>query len=73
MTQTSASGVTQVLKETTLTADYKLAEGFLMRGEWRRDFSNRPFFLTNTPGALKKDQNTATLGLIWWFGKEGSW
>jgi Putative beta-barrel porin-2, OmpL-like. bbp2 len=67
------SGVTQALKETTLTADYKLAEGFLMRGEWRRDFSNQPFFLTDTPGVLKKDQNTATLGLVWWFGKEGSW
>lgn len=67
------SGVTQALKETTLTADYKLAEGLLMRGEWRRDFSNQPFFLTNAPGALKKEQNTATLGLVWWFGKEGSW
>ena len=67
------SGVTQALKETTLTADYKLAEGLLMRGEWRRDFSNQPFFLTNQPGTLKKEQNTATLGLVWWFGKEGSW
>ena len=67
------SGVTQALKETTLTGDYKLADGFLMRGEWRRDFSNQPFFLTSVPGALKRDQNTATLGLVWWFGKEGSW
>ena len=68
------SGVTQALKETTLTFDYKLADGFLMRGEWRRDFSNRPFFLTDTPARLKGDQKTATLGLIWWFGrKEGSW
>jgi Putative beta-barrel porin-2, OmpL-like. bbp2 len=67
------SGVTQALKETTITADYKLPDGFLMRGEWRRDFSNQPFFLTDAPGALKKDQNTATLGLVWWFGKEGSW
>lgn len=67
------SGVTQSLKETTLTFDYKLVEGVLMRGEWRRDFSNQPFFLTDTPGVLKKDQNTATLGLIWWFGKEGGW
>ncbi|HKS42125.1 MAG TPA: outer membrane beta-barrel protein, partial [Blastocatellia bacterium] len=68
------SGVTQALKETTLTADYKVAEGFLLRGEWRRDFSNRPFFLTEKPGRLKKEQNTATLGLIWWFGrKQGSW
>ncbi len=68
------SGVTQALKETTITADYKVAEGFLLRSEWRRDFSNQPFFLTNTQGRLKKDQNTATLGLIWWVGqKEGSW
>src|SRR5262245_52479497 len=67
------SGVTQGLKETTLTFDYKLVEGVLMRGEWRRDFSDRPFFLTDAPGVLKKDQNTATLGLVWWFGKEGGW
>ncbi len=68
------SGVTQALKETTLTAEYKFAEGFLIRGEWRRDFSNRPFFLTNVPGQIKKEQNTATLGMIWWFGKkQGSW
>jgi hypothetical protein len=67
------SGATQALKETTFTADYKLADGLLMRGEWRRDFSNRRFFLTDAPGVLKKDQQTATLGLVWWFGKEGSW
>ena len=52
---------------------HKLTEGVLMRGEWRRDFSGRPFFLTSAPGVLKKDQNTATLGLVWWFGKESGW
>ena len=68
------SGVTQALKETTLTTEYKLAEGFLMRGEWRRDFSNQPFFLTDLVNVLKKEQNTATLGLIWWWGrKQGAW
>ncbi|HEX4950223.1 MAG TPA: porin [Blastocatellia bacterium] len=68
------SGTTQALKDTTLTADYKVADGFLLRSEWRRDSSNQPFFLTHRPGGLKKEQNTATLGLIWWFGrKEGSW
>jgi hypothetical protein len=68
------SGTTLALKETTLTADYRVAEGFLVRGEWRRDFSNRPFFLTQTPDFLKREQNTATLGLIWWFGgKQGAW
>lgn len=68
------SGTTQALKETTLTYEYKFAEGFLARAEWRRDFSNQAFFLTETPGVLKKEQNTATLGLVWWFGqKQGAW
>jgi hypothetical protein len=67
------SGLTQALKEHTLTAEYKFGEGFLLRGEYRRDYSNLPFFLTDFPDVLKKEQNTATLGLIWWFGKEGSW
>jgi hypothetical protein len=46
------SGVVQSLKETTLTYEHKVADGFLMRGEWRRDFSNVPFFLTSEPGVL---------------------
>lgn len=68
------SGVTQALKEGTFTAEYKLADGFLVRGEYRRDWSNQPFFLREKPGLLKKEQNTATVGLIWWFGqKQGGW
>lgn len=68
------SGLDQALKETTATFDCSLANGFLMRYEWRRDFSNQPMFLTATSGALSRQQNTATVGLIWWFGqKEGAW
>ncbi|HEX5085480.1 MAG TPA: outer membrane beta-barrel protein [Blastocatellia bacterium] len=68
------SGLGQALKEHTLTAEYKFGEGFLLRGEYRRDFSNLPFFLTDFPGVLKKEQNTATLGLVWWWGrKKGPW
>lgn len=68
------SGVTQALKEHTLTGEYKVADGFLLRGEYRRDFSNQRFFLTGKPGVLSPEQSTATLGLIWWFGrKQGSW
>src|SRR5215469_12110207 len=68
------SGLTQALKEDTVTFDYKLADGFLMRYEWRRDFSNQPSFLTDVQGVLTNQQNTATLGLVWWWGqKEGSW
>ncbi|MFN0279809.1 MAG: outer membrane beta-barrel protein [Pyrinomonadaceae bacterium] len=68
------TGVTQALKEITLTADYKFAEGFLLRSEYRRDWSNRHYFLTNSLDILKKEQNTATLGMVWWFGrKKGAW
>ena len=68
------SGLTQALKENTVTFDYKLFDGFLMRYEWRRDFSNQPSFLTSTANVLSKDQTTATVGLVWWWGrKEGPW
>jgi hypothetical protein len=68
------SGLTQGLKEATATFDYKLGDGFLMRYEWRRDFSNQPTFLTDTQGVLSKEQTTATVGLVWWWGrKEGIW
>ncbi len=68
------SGIHQDLKETTLTFDYNLGNGFITRYEWRRDFSNQPSFLTATQGVLTKQQTTATMGLIWWWGrKEGPW
>jgi hypothetical protein len=68
------SGLTQALKENTVTFDYNMADGFLMRYEWRRDFSNQPSFLSDVQGVLSKQQNTATVGLIWWWGrKEGAW
>jgi hypothetical protein len=68
------SGITQALKENTVTFDYKLVNGFLMRYEWRRDFSNQPSFLTDEQGIPSKSQNTAAVGLLWWWGrKEGAW
>ena len=68
------SGLTQALKENTVTLDYLMASGFLMRYEWRRDFSNQPSFLTDVQGVLSKQQNTATIGMLWWWGrKQGAW
>jgi hypothetical protein len=68
------SGITQALKETTATFDYKLSEGFLMRYEWRRDFSNQYSFFTDKNGVLSKEQQTASIGVVWWVGrKEGAW
>ena len=68
------SGVTEALKEFTATYDFTLASGFEMKYEYRRDWSNQPIFLTSTQNVFSKDQNTATMGVIWWFGrKQGPW
>ena len=68
------SGTNQTLRDGTLTATYQLDTGFQLRAEYRRDWSNLPFFLTAEPGKLKREQDTATAGLIWWIGgKEGVW
>ncbi len=68
------SGSTQALKEGTIVLDHLLAPSFLIRGEYRRDFSNQRFFLTDRPSVLSQAQTTATLGLVYWWGtKQGSW
>jgi Putative beta-barrel porin-2, OmpL-like. bbp2 len=68
------SGTTQVLNEFTGTYEYKFAEGFLARAEFRRDASNMPFFLTNKPGVLAATQPTFGVGMVWWVGgKQGAW
>jgi hypothetical protein len=68
------TGATQAVKENTLTLAYRFADGFQVMGEWRRDFSNQPYFYTNLLGILKGEQNTATMGFLWWFGgKQGAW
>ena len=68
------SGRTQALKEATLVLDHTFAPGFLARAEYRRDWSNQRFFLSDTPGALLHAQTTATLGLVYWWGtKQGNW
>lgn len=68
------SGATQSLKEGTLVLDHAFAPGFLAKAEYRRDWSNQRFFLSDTAGVLKPAQTTATLGLTYWWGtKQGSW
>jgi hypothetical protein len=67
-------GIAQVLHGLTATAEYKLADGFLVRGEFRRDWSNARFFTGPQPDQQRDHQNTALVGLVWWFGnKEGAW
>lgn len=68
------SGTTQALKETTVTVEHVFDPGFVARAEYRRDFSNQRFFLTDRPAVLSGAQSTATLGLVYWWGqKQGSW
>jgi hypothetical protein len=68
------SGTAQTLKEITVTGSYLVGNGFLVRGEWRRDFSNYAFFPGSAPELFRNQQTTATLGLTWWFGSHtGAW
>lgn len=69
------SGQTQDLKEATLTLGYRPArDGFLIDIEYRRDWSNQPYFLSSALGVLEKDQPTIGIGVVWWFGqKQGAW
>lgn len=63
-----ATGVNQDLKEVTVTGEYKMLEGLLARLEYRRDWSNKPFFDYGGNPGLKKEMNTITLGVVAFFG-----
>lgn len=58
----------QTLQEFTLTGDFKMREGFLMRLEYRRDWSSVPFFDRGNELASARNQNTALVGFIVYFG-----
>ncbi|MGE3509385.1 MAG: outer membrane beta-barrel protein [Vicinamibacterales bacterium] len=68
-------GIVQVLFEATLTAERKMADGFIARAEFRRDWSNEPYF-TGRGGTddRRKHQNTLLISGIWTIGtKTGAW
>jgi hypothetical protein len=66
-------GVKQVLQEITVTLEHKLADGFLVRGEFRGDWSDRAYFPVHD-GTVNTRQNTWLVGLVWWMGgKSGAW
>ncbi len=63
-----ATGTAQKLKEFTLTGEFKWAQGVLTRLEYRRDWSDRPFFDRGmTPGGFL-NQDTLLVGLVAYFG-----
>jgi hypothetical protein len=64
------TGTAQTVKDITLTQEIKLANNFLTRFEYRRDFSNQKFF-TNSTGVAKDNQNTFIIGLSYFFTSRG--
>jgi hypothetical protein len=68
------SGTTQALKEATGTYQYKFSDWFDGFFEYRRDWSNRPYFQTTNTRYPVNHQDTAAVGLVWWYGgKQGAW
>ncbi len=59
----------QSLREATLTTELKVRGGLLMRAEYRRDWSDEPFF-EKREGLFSKNQTTALLGLVYVLGQE---
>ena len=63
-----ATGAVQKVKEFTITSEQKLGGKLLTRIEYRRDFSDQPFFTSKT-GSPKKSQDNITIGLIYAFAR----
>ncbi|HXJ40121.1 MAG TPA: porin [Bryobacteraceae bacterium] len=61
------TGQSQSLNSFTLTGECKWQQGLISRLEYRRDWSDKPFFERGTLG-VNKNQSTLTLGFIAWFG-----
>ena len=62
------TGVSQDVKEITLTGEYKMAAGLLARLEYRRDWSNQPFFEKHRNPESSKSMDTVSLGILAFFG-----
>lgn len=63
-----ATGTAQKLKEFTLTGEYKMAKGLLSRLEYRRDWSNQPFFERGDAPGASTSQDTLLVGVVAFFG-----
>ena len=61
------TGVAQEVKEFTGTYEYKWVEGLLMRIEYRRDWSDEPYFHKGNTNFVDA-QSTVTAGFVAFFG-----
>jgi len=60
------TGAIQDLKELTLTYEHKIGASFVLRGEYRRDWSTESVF-TSKSGSAVNSQNTITVGTVFIF------
>jgi hypothetical protein len=63
-----STGTAQKLKEFTLTGEFKMKEGFFSRVEYRRDWSDVPFFDRGLQAGSHKNQDTVLVGFVAYFG-----
>ncbi len=63
------TGQNQKLKEFTLTGEFKMAKGFLTRLEYRRDWSDQPFYDRGNGTGNSKNMDTLLAGVVVYFGK----
>jgi hypothetical protein len=61
------TGTVQKVKEGTLTGEYLVRPGVIGRLEYRRDWSNAPFFDRGATPAASKTQTTMLAGLTFYF------
>jgi hypothetical protein len=62
------TGTMQKMKEFTLTGEFKMKEGVLVRTEYRRDWSDNPVFDRGVHPASWKNQDTVLVGFVAFFG-----
>jgi len=60
--------VAQALKEFTITAEMKMQKGFLTRFEYRRDWSDKPYFDRGNQTGNHKSMDTLLVGFVVYFG-----
>jgi hypothetical protein len=63
-----STGTPQQLEEFTVTGEYKIAEGFLSRLEYRRDHSDQFFFQRGTTPNGSQNQSTLLVGMVVYYG-----
>ena len=59
------TGIAQKLKEITLTTEFRIAKGLLVRPEYRHDWSDQKGFDSRDNTFAKKSQDTIALGIMY--------